>query len=182
MADQSDNDAFLPQRLDSKLLPENFSPELRLYFIQSNRELRNTAGGTRTAIQNAQQAAQQAGSALEGVTSVQEAIDILDDLIVRILNDYVSLTATGTQTIASKLSVTGALQVDGVQVVGPRDGGWTPGGGTGTKGGMNADKAYSASADYVQSEIRALADGLSEVRKVTKALQDALTTHGLIGG
>lgn len=178
----ADNDNALIQagRVDPNWFPPNFPEELRLYFIKNNSDLKRTATGTRDAIQSAADAAQQAGSALEGVTDVQQALDILDDLIVRIINDYVSITATGQQSIASTLSTAGYL-VNGTQVVKARETGWTPSGGAGTKGGMNANQTYSVGGTYDQAQITAIANGLIEVRKLAQAMQAALTAHGLIG-
>lgn len=45
---------------------------------------------------------------------------------------------------------------------------------------FNANRAYTVSATYTQSEVSALATGLQQARQRIKALEDAIRTHGLI--
>jgi hypothetical protein len=87
--------------------------------------------------------------------------------------------------------VTGAYQIAGVQVLGPRLTGWVADTGTAE---TTAHATYTAgttltfSATYTQSELNALATRLAAVEAALqgvtrgqKALKDAAISHGLIG-
>ncbi|EIN0892493.1 phage tail protein [Salmonella enterica] len=113
-------------------------------------------------------------SALDGrVATVEGNISVL-------LADYVSKTATATQSLASPLNVTTSYSVGGKKVVGTRQTGWTAATGTANKGAFNADLTFAVSDTYTQSEIQAIANALIAERRRTKALEDALRAHGLI--
>lgn len=100
--------------------------------------------------------------------------------ITALQGDYVSKSATTTQSIASPVNVTTSYSVNGTKVIGARQTGWTAATGTALLTAFNASQTYSASAAYTQSEISALATGLVQARQRIKAIEDALRTHGLI--
>ncbi|EEA4275576.1 phage tail protein [Salmonella enterica] len=113
-------------------------------------------------------------SALDGrVTTAENNISALQA-------DYVSKTATTSQSLASPLNVTTSYSVGGKKVVGARQTGWTAATGTANKGAFNADLTFTVSDTYTQSEIQAIANALIAERRRTKALEDALRAHGLI--
>ncbi|AUM41311.1 phage tail protein [Salmonella enterica subsp. enterica serovar Typhimurium] len=113
-------------------------------------------------------------SALDGrVTTAENNISALQA-------DYVSKTATTSQSLASPLNVTTSYSVGGKKVVGARQTGWTAATGTANKGAFNADLTFAVSDTYTQSEIQAIANSLIAERRRTKALEDALRAHGLI--
>jgi hypothetical protein len=113
-------------------------------------------------------------SALDGrVTEAEGNISALQD-------DYVSKTATATQSLTSPLNVTTSYSVGGTKVIGARQTGWTAATGTALLGAFNANQAYTVSTTYTQSEVSAMATGLQQARQRIKALEDALRTHGLI--
>ncbi|EOG3494953.1 phage tail protein, partial [Salmonella enterica] len=113
-------------------------------------------------------------SALDGrVTTAENNISALQD-------DYVSKTATTSQSLASPLNVTTSYSVGGKKVVGARQLGWTAATGAALLGAFNANQTYTVSATYTQSEVSAMATGLQQARQRIKALEDAIRTHGLI--
>ncbi|MBJ2503480.1 phage tail protein, partial [Salmonella enterica subsp. enterica serovar Derby] len=76
-------------------------------------------------------------SALDGrVTEAEGNISALQD-------DYVSKTATATQSLASPLNVTTSYSVGGTKVIGARQTGWTAATGTALLGAFNANQAYT---------------------------------------
>lgn len=175
-------------RLDSTMLPGNFSDTFRLYMIQSNQYLLDTGFTAKNASEkvaqvgsDATEALENAGTALNGVTTLNQAVQALDDAIVAVATDYVSLTKNAAQTIRSPFGAA-SYSVAGQQVVGSRRGGWQASGGTPKQGGMDADADYGVGGEYNQAQIQAIANGLKEVRKVVLALQQALSGHGLING
>lgn len=113
-------------------------------------------------------------SALDGrVTEAEGNISALQD-------DYVSKTATATQSLASSLNVTTSYSVGGTKVIGARQTGWTAATGTALLGAFNANQAYTVGTTYTQSEVAALATGLQQARQRIVALETALRLHGLI--
>lgn len=113
-------------------------------------------------------------SALDGrVTEAEGNISALQD-------DYVSKTATATQSLASPLNVATSYSVGGTKVIGARQTGWTAATGTALLGAFNANQAYTAGTTYTQSEVAALATGLQQARQRILALETALRLHGLI--
>lgn len=76
---------------------------------------------------------------------------------------------------------TGAIRINGLQVVGPRDTGWTADTGTAKKT-ANATYSGTASVGYVQAEMQAVMNAVRDATQTIKALKDAMiSTHGLIG-
>ncbi|EPS6252422.1 phage tail protein [Escherichia coli] len=113
-------------------------------------------------------------SALDGrVTEAEGNISALQD-------DYVSKTATATQSLASPLNVTTFYSVGGTKVIGARQTGWTAATGTALLGAFNANQSYTVGTTYTQSEVAALATGLQQARQRILALETALRLHGLI--
>ncbi|PSM35528.1 phage tail protein [Escherichia coli] len=113
-------------------------------------------------------------SALDGrVTEAEGNISALQD-------DYVSKTATATQSLASPLNVATSYSVGGTKVIGARQTGWTAATGTALLGAFNANQAYKVGTTYTQSEVAALATGLQQARQRILALETALRLHGLI--
>ncbi|HGU7521827.1 TPA: phage tail protein [Escherichia coli] len=113
-------------------------------------------------------------SALDGrVTEAEGNISALQD-------DYVSKTATATQSLASPLNVTTSYSVGGIKVIGARQTGWTAATGTALLGAFNANQSYTVGTTYTQSEVSALATGLQQARQRILALETALRLHGLI--
>ncbi|EMZ2957775.1 MAG: phage tail protein [Proteus mirabilis] len=116
----------------------------------------------------------------QDIDGLKIKIQDLDGQISEIKVDYVSLSKTEKQKLSSPIDVSTSYSVNGIKVVGPRVTGFTPATGTALKGSFNANQSYSFSADYTQSEIQTLANGLVEARQRIKALEDALRSHGLI--
>lgn len=100
--------------------------------------------------------------------------------ITAIQNDYVSKSATGTQSISSPVSVATSLSVNGTKVIGARVTGWTASTGSSLPGAFNSNDSYPVSASYVQGEIQDIAFGVRTARQRIKALEDAMRAHGLI--
>lgn len=116
----------------------------------------------------------------QDIDGLKIKIQDLDGQISEIKVDYVSLSKTEKQKLLSPIDVSTSYSVNGIKVVGPRATGFTSATGTALKGSFNANQSYSFSADYTQSEIQTLANGLVEARQRIKALEDALRSHGLI--
>lgn len=116
----------------------------------------------------------------QDIDGLKIKIQDLDGQISEIKVDYVSLSKTEKQKLLSPIDVSTSYSVNGNKVVGSRVTGFTSATGTAFKGSFNANQSYSFSADYTQSEIQTLANGLVEARQRIKALEDALRSHGLI--
>lgn len=114
------------------------------------------------------------------LSSLTTRIGNSESAITTIQGDYISKATTTSQSLSSALNVSTSYSVDGTKVVGSRVTGWTPSTGSPRKTGYWADQTYTASPSYVQSEIAAIANGLTEIRQVVKALEDADRSHGLI--
>ncbi|EEL2493482.1 phage tail protein [Salmonella enterica] len=114
------------------------------------------------------------------IVSLQTDISGLKTSVTEIQDDYVSKTATATQSLDSPLNVTTSYSVGGKKVVGARQTGWTAATGTANKGVFDADLTFTVSDTYTQSEIQAIANSLIAERRRTKSLEDALRAHGLI--
>lgn len=116
----------------------------------------------------------------QDIDGLKIKIQDLDGRISEIKVDYVSLSKTEKQKLLSPIDVSTSYSVNGTKVVGSQVTGFTSATGTAFKGSFNANQSYSFSADYTQSEIQTLANGLVEARQRIKALEDALRSHGLI--
>ncbi|HEA0263371.1 TPA: phage tail protein [Salmonella enterica] len=114
------------------------------------------------------------------VSALDGRVATVEGNISALLADYVSKTATATQSLASPLNVTTSYSIGGTKVIGARQTGWTAATGTANKGAFNADLTFTVSDTYTQSEIQAIANALIAERRRTKALEDALRAHGLI--
>lgn len=148
----------------------------------ANHEIRIAATETTLSAHEARITANTAAISAQGgrLASVEGSISTLQTSVGAIREDYVSKSATSSQTISGPLSVTASLSVNGTQVIGPRQTGWTPATGTANKGSFNASQAFTVSSTYTQSEMLEMAEGLVVARKRIKALEDALRDHGLI--
>jgi hypothetical protein len=117
------------------------------------------------------------------VSGLTSRVTAAENNITSIQGDYVSKSATASQSLASPLSVTTSYSVGGIKVVGVRNTGWTASIGTSSKAGINGSASYAVSSTYTQSEVQSIASGLQEVRRLVVALQNALgasSGHGLI--
>lgn len=117
------------------------------------------------------------------VSSLTSRVTDAETNISSIQGDYVSKSATTSQSLSSPLNVITSYSVGGVKVVGARNTGWTASTGTSSKAGINGSAAYAVSSTYTQSEVQSIASGLQEVRRLVVALQNALgatSGHGLI--
>ncbi|MDU5828128.1 phage tail protein [Mixta calida] len=121
------------------------------------------------------------------VSTAESDIDYLQDHVVtaeqkitQLQGDYVSKSATTSQTLAAPLNITNTLSVNGTQVVGARVTGFTTATGTALKGAFNADTTYTVGTTYAQSQVQAIANDLRAARQRIKALEDAMRAHGLI--
>lgn len=115
------------------------------------------------------------------IATMQGQISTQGSQISGLTTNAVQTNKTALQTMTGPLGVVNRIEVGGIKVLGARVTGWTANTGTQTKGGMNADQAYTAGAAYAQSEAQAVADGLIEVRRVLNALVAAGVSHGIIG-
>jgi hypothetical protein len=79
------------------------------------------------------------------------------------------------------LEVTQGLTVGGVQVVGPRDTGWTAGTGTPDKGAFAAYAGQVIGGAYSQTQVQALDNAAKADSQRILAIEQALAAHGLIG-
>ncbi|WP_343103621.1 phage tail protein [Morganella morganii] len=136
------------------------------------------------------------------IVTLRSDVDYLTGKVVEIEGDMVSKSAATDQVIQSaggsfiignvvtpttdKLQVIGDItasssyKVNGVKVVGSRVTGFTAATGSALKGVFNASQTYTVGATYTQSEVQAMASGLTAARQRIKALEDAMRSHGLI--
>lgn len=117
---------------------------------------------------------------LDEVIDIQADIVTIQGDVTNLKNDYVSKSATGSQTLLSPLNVTTSYSVGGTKVVGARQTGWTASTGPALKGAFDSSTSYYISATYTQSELQAIATGLQQARQRIKALEDSDRAHGLI--
>lgn len=110
---------------------------------------------------------------------LDEVIGIESD-IDNIQADYVSKSATSSQTLASPLNVATSYSVGGTKVVGARQTGWTTSTGSALIGAFNSNQAYGVSSTYSQTEIQNIVQGLQQARQRIKGLEDMARAHGLI--
>lgn len=135
------------------------------------------------------------------VTTVEGTVTTLGARVTAVEGDYVSKSAATDQTIQSaggalivgsvstpttdKIQVGGSINVSvsykvaGLQVLGPRQTGWTTATGTAYKGAFDANQAWTIGILNVL-QIQQIADALTQARQRIKALEDALRSHGLI--
>ncbi|HDD9029384.1 TPA: phage tail protein [Escherichia coli] len=197
MADSNLNVPVIIQttRLDTSILPRNiFSQSYLLYIIAQGTDVGNVANKANEAGQGAYDAQVRNDeqdvrlTTAEGeIVTLQADVSALDSRVTTaesnisaLQDDYVSKTATATQSLASPLNVTTSYSVGGTKVIGARQTGWTAATGTDLRGSFNANQTYTVSATYTRSEVSAMATGLQQARQRIKALEDALRTHGLI--
>ena len=104
----------------------------------------------------------------------------LDARVEFLENDYVSITKTTQQSLASSLNVTDSYSVNGIKVIGEQVTGWTAGTGTPNRGPFNADATYTISPAYNQAELQALSAAVTSLQQRVLALEFDLRSHGLI--
>lgn len=150
-------------RIDSVLLPSNFSRPYQMYVLQQGANLEKLATKANSAGQDANAAQQQNDEQDKQIAEQGKKIESLT-------GDYISKSATGPQSMASALGAL-SFSVQGVKVVGARVVGFTAATGTALKGAFDANKDFSAESAPA---------GLKEARQRIKALEDALRSHGLI--
>jgi hypothetical protein len=91
--------------------------------------------------------------------------------------DLTDLTPTGNLLLPTGK----AVKINGVQVVGPRDTGYTQMTGTAAKGALATYAAGTASGAYVQAELQSVMDALQAVSRRLKAHEDSKFGAGSIG-
>lgn len=192
------------------LNPGSFPPGSSAVFIDLiNRLSRlldttgNTAEGAEQAAQAAQSAANSAQQAASGAQTTANAAQTTanaandaafdaqtaagfaqstaDDVQTDFNTNGVRKNVTALQIMQGPLSIGTEMRINNIKVIGGRITGWTASTGTAVKGGFDADASYTVGAAYSQSEMQAIAAGLVELRKVVLALQQGVTSHGLIG-
>ena len=114
------------------------------------------------------------------LVNVDGRLDTAESDIDNLQADYVSKSAVSSQSLASPLNVVTSYSVDGIKVIGTRQTGWTAATGTALLGAFNANQSFTVSNPPTQTEIQAIANALVANRQRTKALEDAMRTHGLI--
>lgn len=114
------------------------------------------------------------------LTDAEAGLLSAETAITNIAADYVSKSATTSQSLASPLNVTTSYSVGGTKVIGSRRTGWTTSSGNPARGAFDANKTQSVSATYSQTEVNAIMGILLEARQRIKALEDDLRAHGLI--
>jgi hypothetical protein len=92
--------------------------------------------------------------------------------------DKVEITEDGYLNVVKS---TRGVKVNGTRVMAARDTGWTAMTGTGSKAGLAAAAAGTASATYVQAELQGALNRIAALEARLKSYDDALTAHGLIG-
>lgn len=150
-------------RIDALMLPANFSRAYQMYVLQQGADLEALAGKANSAGRDATTAQDQNAKQDEQIAGHAQQLKKLS-------GDYVSLSTTSPQVVASSLGAT-AFTVNGVQVLGARVTGFTAATGTAYKGMFDANRTYNADSTPA---------GLVETRQRIKALEDALRTHGII--
>lgn len=112
--------------------------------------------------------------AFDTSTIVAEANDIS--------GQTVNLTGKDGGATLNMLFFTGtAIELNGTQVVGARDTGWTAMTGTGSKGALAAAAAGTVSATYVQAEAQSSRDRIAALEARMKSYDAALIAYGIIG-
>lgn len=114
------------------------------------------------------------------LVAVDGRLDAAESDIDNLQADYVSKSAVASQSLASPLNVITSYSVDGLKVIGARQTGWAAATGTALLGAFNANQSFTVSNPPTQAEVQAIASALVANRQRTKALEDAMRTHGLI--
>ena len=116
------------------------------------------------------------------IDQLQLDVADLDSRVGDIEADYVSKDEPSQQSLTSPLNVVTSYSVNGVKVIGERDTGWTPTGGTvaANKGAWNPNTLAPASATYSQEEANAVRAQLNAAEARIKAIEQMARTHGLI--
>ncbi|MDR5611159.1 DNA stabilization protein [Arsenophonus sp.] len=166
--------------IDPTILPANFSTAYRMIVLNSLSDMGRVAGKANEAAEDAYQSKARNDEQDSVLAKHAQQINVISTQASAIQADYVSKSQTALQSLSSPLNVKNSYSVNGVKIVGTRVTGFTAATGTALKGTFNADQSFAIGATYNQSEISAVADGLTAARKRIKALEDALRLHGLI--
>ena len=116
----------------------------------------------------------------ERLSDAEQQLSDQQEQISVIALDYVSKSESATQILASPIDVGDSYSVNGIQVIGEQQTGWTQSTGTANRGTFNADQTFTISDPPTQSEIQTIALALVQARQRIKALEDMARTHGLI--
>lgn len=114
------------------------------------------------------------------LVTLTQTVSGLSQQVSNIAGDYISKSATASQSLASPLNVTTSYSVGGTKVIGARRTGWTAATGTSLRGTFNSDQFPSFSATYQQSELNTLRDMVVIARQRLKAMEEDLRAHGII--
>ena len=95
-------------------------------------------------------------------------------------NGYKVGNATILTNSALTLGVGGIIKINGTQVVGPQQTGWTAGTGTASKGAFASYAGQTIGAVYSQTQVQTLDNAARDVSQRLLAIEQALTAHGLI--
>lgn len=160
--------------------PPGTPPEFKDVFVRVLDTLNGTQGTAYTAEGTANNAQDTANGAQDTANSAQEGVNDLGGRVTTLESDSVSTSNSGLQTLLGALGIADQLEIDGVQVVGPRQTGWTANTGASMKGGAG-DVSLTVGTTYSQAEIQAIANEVATNRHLLTAVIQALLTHGLIG-
>lgn len=166
--------------LNARSFPPGTPTEFKDVFLRVLDTLNGTQGTAYTAEGTANNAQETATGAQDTANSAQQGVEDLGGRVTTLESDSVSTSNAGLQTLLGALGIGGSLQIDGDQVVGPRQTGWTANSGGSQKGGAG-EVSLSVGGTYDQAQIQAIANEVATNRHLLTAVIQALLTHGLIG-
>lgn len=198
------------RRLDVSIVPRNFGIPLTDYFVNQSDDIASVAGQANEAANGAYIAqltndeqdvvlADHSETLLNHGNRIDDAESKLEDHEGRIVTleatsqdhetriggietNYVSKAVSSLQELSGPLEAKVSYSVNGVKVVGARQTGWSPSGGSVAEniGAWNPNTFSAASATYVQSEATAVRQQLNAAEARLKAVESAMRAHGLI--
>lgn len=166
--------------LNPASFPPGSSREFKDVILRVLDVLNGTQGTAYTAEGTANTANETANTANDTANSAQDGVNDLSGRVTTLESDSVSTSNTGLQTILGAFGIADQLEINGEQVVGPRQTGWTANSGSATKGGAGA-VSLTVGGTYSQTEVQAIANEVATNRQLLTAVIQALLTHGLIG-
>lgn len=166
--------------LNARSFPPGTPQEFKDVIFRVLDTLNGTQGTAYTAEGTANTAQETATGAQDTANSAQQGVEDLGGRVTTLESDSVSTTNTGLQTILGAFGIADKLEIDGDQVVGPRQTGWTANTGDSQKGGAG-DVSLPVGTTYTQAEIQAIANEVATNRHLLTAVIQAMLTHGLIG-
>jgi hypothetical protein len=155
---------------------------------QAEADAQQALANAATALAAAQAAAAAAQAAQATATAAQTTANNALTLANTINADYVSLTKTTNQILASPITAVkytssatsgGVLFAGTTQLIGQQDTRFTHMTGTPFFGTYNADTTYPVATTYTQSQIQAIAAALTQAWQKLAAMESLLVTHGL---